>query len=762
MSISSFETSFIGLFEREAGGPPLVARVEVPLIQRDYAQGRDEPRVRVIRDNFLDVLHASIAGGEPVGLDFVYGEVRDGTLEPLDGQQRLTTLFLLHWYVAARTGRIPSDHGWTRFSYATRPSARLFCERLVNFPIAESSITPSSLITDQAWYLHVWAHDPTIESMLLMLDAIHQRFGSLDLEDAWNRLADPVTPAVSFHLLPITDMGSTEDLYIKMNSRGRPLTEFENFKARFEKVLDGSGRASEFGHRVDGEWADVFWPLRGTDDIVDDEFLRYFEFIIELCEWRRDDATARSQALIRRAQRAFEPGRADASENLEFLFQAFDVWVGVDTRAFFDGLLASSRSGISTDGKVVLFGASGPAHLNMFEACCRDLDTLRFGNPRKLVLYAVLLHLIHGTEDFPRRLRAVRNLVEASVNEIRFDRMPRLVADVGRIVIDGNLDEVQAFNQIQLADEVEKRGFLADHPDQEPFLFGLEDHEILRGSLMAFDLDAESLQHRARAFEDLFSGRAELQSITGALLAMGEYHRTLGTTTYRFGSPAHASQWRELLTGTARANLSRLRSTLGQLLDAVGLSAAPLATTLSRIQQDWLHERDAAGHRDWRYYLVKYPEMREGRSGIYAAPADLGFSLCMLDRQQLNSYYRDPFLLSIARRCKAGTRVKGGVDGSNVDPWFTGYPAVPRWLHLKNSNVQIRCIDTGFLVKPPDEPALLATFEAVCAEHHVALDATGTGVLEVDGTYVDGSRTDAEDRIEVGTTFLQALIGAGL
>ena len=33
-------------------------------------------------------------------------------------------------------------------------------------------------------------------------------------------------------------MGSGEDLYIKMNSRGKPLTPFENFKAMNDTELD--------------------------------------------------------------------------------------------------------------------------------------------------------------------------------------------------------------------------------------------------------------------------------------------------------------------------------------------------------------------------------------------------------------------------------------------------------------------------------------------------------------------------------------------
>ena len=92
------------------GGDGAIKRVEIPLIQRDYAQGRTDPATSQIRSAFLEVLHAALSANEPqeIGLDFVYGDVEtdSGTLRPLDGQQRLTTLFLLHWYIAYRAESI--------------------------------------------------------------------------------------------------------------------------------------------------------------------------------------------------------------------------------------------------------------------------------------------------------------------------------------------------------------------------------------------------------------------------------------------------------------------------------------------------------------------------------------------------------------------------------------------------------------------------------------------------------------------------------
>ena len=134
--------SFITAFSAEAAGGEALQRIEIPLIQRDYAQGRRGVKVDEIRETFLDVLYVALAGAnpQPVSLDFIYGEIDHGTLQPLDGQQRLTTLFLLHWYIAARAGVLDSSAPWTRFSYATRQSARRFCERLV------AAVPPSDVV----------------------------------------------------------------------------------------------------------------------------------------------------------------------------------------------------------------------------------------------------------------------------------------------------------------------------------------------------------------------------------------------------------------------------------------------------------------------------------------------------------------------------------------------------------------------------------------------------------------------------------------
>lgn len=85
-------------------------RIEVPIIQRDYAQGRVDKKE--IRDKFLNALFQSINDESGIKLDFIYGSVESGIFQPLDGQQRLTTLFLLHWYASIKDYHLYAFGTW--------------------------------------------------------------------------------------------------------------------------------------------------------------------------------------------------------------------------------------------------------------------------------------------------------------------------------------------------------------------------------------------------------------------------------------------------------------------------------------------------------------------------------------------------------------------------------------------------------------------------------------------------------------------------
>ena len=70
-----------------------------------------------------------------------------------------------------------------------------------------------------------------------MLDAIHEKFKSRDNQGIYDLLTSEASPIITFQLLELKGFELSDDLYIKMNARGKPLTTFENTKAKIEQTL---------------------------------------------------------------------------------------------------------------------------------------------------------------------------------------------------------------------------------------------------------------------------------------------------------------------------------------------------------------------------------------------------------------------------------------------------------------------------------------------------------------------------------------------
>lgn len=753
-------TSFAGLFGKTINGLEIKS-VEIPLIQRDYAQGRQSENVTRIRTDFLKALHEALKPtGQALGLDFVYGIVgKNGSFAPLDGQQRLTTLFLLHWYLTWRAKIEVKNQPWKNFTYATRPSARLFCEQLTKYQPTVDEIGSDCVLSiwlkDQPWYLYTWQYDPTIQAMLVMLDAMHELFGKWSEADcgaACQCLTRGQNPAISFHLLPLEANDLTDDLYIKMNSRGKSLTPFENFKANFEILLKkdhpGATKADYFAKKVDTEWAEILWNYRGEDNLIDDEFMRYFRFVTEVCAWQSSVSFNEKWRIDDLAEKVYGVGVKKAGDNLNFLLNAFDVWTGEDISKKFDGIFSTSAAGGSTPLR--LFNS---IPVDLFGACCQHYGEAgaKWTLSHTLLLYAVLLDRIHNQREnangFARQLRILRNLIEAT--QLESKNMPELLADVYRVIVDGNLQGLAAFSQSQVANESAKAMLLAAQPGLEPVLYVLEDHDLLRGCLIAFDIDITILpsvfQQRANAFHTLFSQPACWLELTGALLASGDYSRKVDRWTgYHFadfGASQNESPWRELFKGRFGEKIHPATDVLMRLLDAVSKGS-----TLPAIMNSFLTTQDRLQIMDWRYYFVKYPAMREGASGRYAINAS-GYSICMLDYLTMRGYYRDPFLLAILRESSVN-------DGAVGSLWVDGYETKPRFLILKASGIRIQCVDTGWeFADVPTDQAKKAKFDQVFLGKNYS-----NGLLSVP----QNNGVDVLDRVELGAQILQDLVAAGL
>lgn len=282
MSDNLKKYSFIDLLKQ--------GKLRIPKIQRDYAQGRQSQKVDEIRKVFVHTLLLVIKGKRPAAeLDFVYGSNQNNAFEPLDGQQRLTTLFLLHWMFGVELS-VSGNKKHSVFTYETRNTSDEFCDELVQHEaiqfVLESSakkITPSAIIKGRDWFKWEWKYDPTILSMLVMIDAIYIEMGedwTMDLSVCRQNLEH-----ITFNLLNLGEFGLSNELFIKMNARGKQLSDFDKLKSTLEEELQiqqketnehGTPLASSKDEEnwrtlMDGAWIDLFWHKYARQIIINTE-----------------------------------------------------------------------------------------------------------------------------------------------------------------------------------------------------------------------------------------------------------------------------------------------------------------------------------------------------------------------------------------------------------------------------------------------------------------------------------------------------------
>lgn len=261
--------------------------IQIPKIQRDYVQGRNTPQVEFARHKLLDELAYVLSKNKmSINLNYVYGKTEKDCFVPIDGQQRLTTLFLIHLYSFSKEKRSTQlKFLKERFIYETRTTTERFLEQATQhlfefFDNIDEYEDIQSFIKDAAWFSRNWLNDPSVSSFLTVLDDIHQRFNKI--ENISEMLMSDDCP-ITFMALPITNMGKASDLYIKMNSRGKPLSDFETFKSELFNYIDQNytEKFTGFKNKVDNEWISMIWDnCENPQKTCDSVFMHFIHWII--------------------------------------------------------------------------------------------------------------------------------------------------------------------------------------------------------------------------------------------------------------------------------------------------------------------------------------------------------------------------------------------------------------------------------------------------------------------------------------------------
>ena len=714
----SVRSAFSDLFDQGQG-------IEIPKIQRDYAQGRDDPRTRDVRVRFLDALHDAVVAepderARPLDLDFVYGhfESKRRLLEPLDGQQRLTTLFLLHWYLAAREGQYEDllarmqANGRSRFTYDTRPSAREFFDDLVNHGAGlepepgEGGV--SRWIRDQTWFVATWLRDPTVRGCLVTLDAIHDRFK--DAAGCYARLVDRESPPIVFRLLRLEQYALSDDLYIKMNARGKALTSFEVFKAQLEHHVgeifdeevcphDPDGRYTWRGylaHRFDGAWTDLLWRYRDPSDGIDDRMMHivravaWVSCVLDEPETNDDDTELERQIeqLIETRQPSLHDYLALGCLNRAFVDRLVRVLDRLATRTeetpgFLSHAkhcdeqallrrLMEAKSQKEAGGMTYADWVEATAYTSFLIASDGGLDEderrARFSDWMRVICNLARNTEIERISVLLAALRGVRRLVAAGIEP---DFLPRV----------GDGLEMQGFSRQQRREERLKAQLIGHDTRWRAVLEDAEDHACFGGHVgfaldfagvvSRWDDDEESCRWSSEEDDAFREHFADWWKRTGAAfppgspegpLALGREAQSewlweravLSMGDYLRPFRANRSLlrhergpgWKQLLRNESDDGL-RCREMVRQALAA--LDPEDVVGSLRRIVGEGLAVED--GNTDvWRRRLVADPRLLdECRRGMLRFQQG---TVLVLNLQQRNGYHKDLFSFDLYLQLK--------------------------------------------------------------------------------------------------------------
>lgn len=336
--------------------------IQIPAIQRDYVQGRGDKQSTSARTIMLNDIQNHIARNKPMSLNFIYGKViQDDDVDmklfiPLDGQQRLTTLYLIHWLALVvavanePNGNYVSSLDNTakilgKFSYQTRQTSTDFFARMSENDIIKQVAqwmnnrypqnTLSEYLQDKYWFRPDFMFDPTIVSALRVLDDIDGR-GITQQSSLWDILTNDDCP-IRFAWLDVNDIGNGDDLYIKMNARGKQLSDFENIKAELEQkaqALFPTDHYEVFCLKFDQEWTDFFWSFKGTVPIEkrDEYDMRFMSFL----NWFLWNQWASRATTSSRVSTDYSMNDIDLSDTRHRGLDAYDKDLELGERSVYD------------------------------------------------------------------------------------------------------------------------------------------------------------------------------------------------------------------------------------------------------------------------------------------------------------------------------------------------------------------------------------------------------------------------------------------
>ena len=670
----------------------------------------------------------------------------------------------------------------SQFVYDTRISSREFCQSLfkehIELPITTDDDAFINAIKNKPWYRDKWDTDPTIKAMLVMIQDIHNKFNNISSSSVFAQLINE--NLISFELLDLGAKGFelTDELYIKMNARGKQLTSFENFKANFIQLIDKyfkdkklahpiKGKISYsgyFSYKIEKEWTDLFWAFRGDKKTTDEGFSNYFEFITQLFYFKKNK-NAKAEDFKNSFNQYNEVYCIE--ENLLFLFDSLDALYKVFTKndvkadktnieIFYKNLFFIEDIEGQANSRIRLFWNKLEEY-NLFELLIKNNENEDVSNKRRnwIMQFCILQHIVkfkkyEVDERLINYVRIIRNLFQITryksdtkfINDIRLNYFGDYYSVFYKLNSENPYETLineeiplkgSRFLESTIKYEIEKAKILQSNESNNGALLSIENIEDFGGLIHQLkpELTKSKLQNYLQAIKEIWNNSISDTLRIQALIACGFKKLYIKDTkmgkTYYFGKKGN---WSVILTNE---DDEISRSIINLLNTYLNIQVPESDKKLQAIVDDWLVSN--ATDRSYKYYFLKYPGFTS-KLNYFVWPND--YEIRMLGTEGSNplvAYHINPFVLTVCRKVNN----KSVCDENQCYLQYSGNSP----LILKNG-VTMTCTKEGWLmpVNSIITSSIISKYSLVLANDYYLL-----------------KDNDKKDRIEIAVDFIQELYG---
>lgn len=263
-------------------------KIIIPDLQRDYCWGTtfDKDGKNLV-ERFIENITDN--KDKELNLGLLYGyEAPLGHIQLCDGQQRITTLFLLLGMLNRKSNDVfrrllisetEENDDWEPYlQYAIRENSLYFLSDLTRFFFIENKDVAVSEIRRQPWYFKDYDLDPSIQSMIAAMEKIETIINERSIDCATFGIY--IIENLSFLYYDMENRTKGEETFVVINTTGEPLSATQNLKP----LLIGrqaKDKQDECAQRWE-QWEQFFWKNRGKNDTADNGLKEFFRWIMLL------------------------------------------------------------------------------------------------------------------------------------------------------------------------------------------------------------------------------------------------------------------------------------------------------------------------------------------------------------------------------------------------------------------------------------------------------------------------------------------------